>query len=85
MLRAVGFETTPCRLLDVPFLPFAPLLEAADLLLLAELFPVVFVAEVDFPLAGCFFAAAEELAFSVCAVTPAVPPTASTAPTAIAN
>jgi hypothetical protein len=60
-------------------------LEAVVLLLLAALFLVSFVAEVAFPLAGCFVAAALELAFSVCAVTPAVPPKASIAPTATAT
>ena len=83
MLRAVGFETTCLLLLAEPF--FVPVPEAADLLLLAELFPLLFVAEVGFPLAGCFFVAADDPPAVVCAVTLAVPPKASTAPTAIAT
>jgi hypothetical protein len=54
MLCAVGFEATWC-LLYVFFL----LLEEADLLLLVELFPALFVVEADFPLADFVLAAAE--------------------------
>jgi hypothetical protein len=83
ILLAVGFEAIWC-LPDVFFFPPVPLLEEADLLLLAELFPALFVAEADFPLADCVLAVAE-LALAVCALPPTVPPKARTAAIAIAT
>ena len=77
MLLAVGFEVTWC-LPDVFFLlPVLLVPEEVDLLLLAELFPVLFVVEADFPLADCVLAVAE-LALAVCAPPPTVPPKART-------
>ena len=81
MLLAVGFETTWC-LPDVFFLPPVLLLEEVALLLLAELFPALFVVEADFPFADCVLAVAE-LDLAVCALPPTVPPKAKTAATAI--